>query len=140
MATTPTTITGTSNNDKITTGSGNDTRRTLGIPDDISEAALVLAAGTRRRFDLGVCNGVYFNNSFAAGLDARVTAKAVEYKTTKKRSGLWLYLTALMHVLFHELRGEQVRIALDGSKIRAGCRRQQEQHRDTRRRDAPLGR
>lgn len=98
----------------IPTGSGNDTRRTLGIPDDISEAALVLAAGTRRRFDLGVCNGVYFNNSFAAGLDARVTAKAVEYKVTTRRSGLWLYLTALMHVLFHELYAHRVRVSWDG--------------------------
>ncbi len=52
---------------------------------------------------MGVCNGVYFNNSFAAGLDAKVTAKAVEYKVTKQRSGLWLYLTALLHVLFNEL-------------------------------------
>jgi len=64
---------------------------------------MTLATGERRRFDVGVCNGVCFNNSFAAGLDARVTAKAVEYKSTTKRSGLWLYLTALMHVLFHEL-------------------------------------
>jgi diacylglycerol kinase family enzyme len=61
----------------IPTGSGNDTRRTLGIPTDIADAALVVASGGRRRFDVGLCNGIYFNNSFAAGLDARVTAKAV---------------------------------------------------------------
>ncbi len=87
----------------LPTGSGNDTRRTLGIPTDLAEAATVLATGGRRRFDVGVCNGIYFNNSFAAGLDAKVTAKAVEYKVTTKRSGLWLYLTALLHVLFHDL-------------------------------------
>lgn len=98
----------------IPTGSGNDTRRTLGISEDIADAVLQFQSGERRPFDVGVCNGIHFNNSFAAGLDARVTAKAVEYKTTKKRSGLWLYLTALMHVLFHELRGEQVRMTLDG--------------------------
>ena len=71
----------------LPTGSGNDTRRMLGVPDDLAQAALVLATGERRRFDVGVCNGVYFNNSFAAGLDAKVTAKAVEYKVTKRRSG-----------------------------------------------------
>ncbi|MRS11579.1 MAG: diacylglycerol kinase family lipid kinase [Actinobacteria bacterium] len=97
----------------IPTGSGNDTRRTLGIPTDLADAALVLARGKRRRFDIGVCNGVYFNNSFAAGLDARVTAKAVEYKITTKRSGLWLYLTALMHVLFHELYSHKIRVSWD---------------------------
>lgn len=98
----------------LPTGSGNDTRRTLGVPTDLAQAALVLSADKRRRFDVGVCNGVYFNNSFATGLDARVTAKAVEYKVTKRRSGLWLYLTALFHVLFHELHGYQVRVAFDG--------------------------
>ncbi len=97
----------------IPTGSGNDTRRTLGVSEDIAEATLTLVSGQRRRFDIGRCNGVYFNNSFAAGLDARVTAKAVEYKTTTKRSGLWLYLTALIHVLFNELYSHRVRISWD---------------------------
>jgi len=98
----------------LPTGSGNDTRRTLGIPTDLTAAALVLATGERRRFDLGRCNGVYFNNSFAAGLDAKVTAKAVEYKVTKGRDGLWLYLTSLLHVLFHELDSFPMTIAFDG--------------------------
>ncbi|HSQ21865.1 MAG TPA: diacylglycerol kinase family protein [Coriobacteriia bacterium] len=99
----------------IPTGSGNDTRRTLGIPTDITDATMALISGERRRFDVGVCNGMYFNNSFAAGLDARVTAKAVEYKSTTKRSGLWLYLTALFHVLFNELYPHRVRVSWDGA-------------------------
>lgn len=98
----------------LPTGSGNDTRRTLGVPKDLTQAALVLGTGERRRFDVGLCNGIYFNNSFAAGLDAKVTAKAVEYKVTKRRSGLWLYLTALLHVLFHELDSFDLRVAFDG--------------------------
>jgi YegS/Rv2252/BmrU family lipid kinase len=97
----------------LPTGSGNDTRRMLGVPDDLARAALVLATGARRPFDVGVCNGVYFNNSFAAGLDAKVTAKAVEYKVTKRRSGLWLYITALLHVLFRELDSFHVRVGFD---------------------------
>lgn len=98
----------------LPTGSGNDTCRTLGIPLDLSEATLLLAGGERRPFDVGVCNGVYFNNSFAAGLDAKVTAKAVEYKVTKGRIGLWLYLTALLHVLFKDLDAFRVEVAFDG--------------------------
>jgi YegS/Rv2252/BmrU family lipid kinase len=94
----------------IPTGSGNDTRRTLGVPTDVADAVLALGTGIRKRFDVGVCNGLYFNNSFAAGLDARVTAKAVEYKVTTHRSGLWLYFTALMHVLFHEFYSHKVRV------------------------------
>jgi len=98
----------------LPTGSGNDTRRTLGVPTDLAQAALELATGERRRFDVGVCNGVYFNNSFAAGLDAKVTAKSVEYKTTKGRDGLWLYLTALLNVLFTDLTSFNLRIRFDG--------------------------
>ena len=98
----------------LPTGSGNDTRRTLGISTDLAAAALELATGERRRFDVGCCNGIYFNNSFAAGLDAKVTAKAVEYKVTKNRDGLWLYLTALLHVLFNDLGSFGMTIAFDG--------------------------
>lgn len=100
----------------LPTGSGNDTRRTLGVPTELAEAVLVLGTGERKRFDVGVCNGVYFNNSFAAGLDAKVTATAVEYMVTTKRSGLWLYLTALLHVLFHDLGSFPVRISFDGQE------------------------
>jgi len=100
----------------IPTGSGNDTRRTVGVPEDIAEATLALISGRRRRFDIGRCNSMYFNNSFAAGLDARVTAKAVEYKTTTRRAGLWLYFTALVHVLLNELYPHHVRISWDGAE------------------------
>ena len=100
----------------LPTGSGNDTCRSLGIPFDLAQAAALLATGERRRFDCGVCNGTFFNNSFATGLDARVTAKAVEYKVTKKRDGMWLYLTSLMHVLFNDLAPFQARVSFDGGE------------------------
>ena len=100
----------------LPTGSGNDTRRMLGISSDLAQAALELATGRRCRFDVGVCNGIYFNNSFAAGLDAKVTAKAVEYKTTTTRNGIWLYLTALLHVLFNDLDSFPVTVAFDGGE------------------------
>jgi YegS/Rv2252/BmrU family lipid kinase len=100
----------------LPTGSGNDTRRSLGVPLDLAKAALELSTGEKRRFDIGRCNGIYFNNSFAAGLDAKVTAKAVEYKVTKHRDGLWLYLTALLHVLFHDLSSFPMEIAFDGGE------------------------
>jgi YegS/Rv2252/BmrU family lipid kinase len=99
----------------LPTGSGNDTRRTLSIPTDLAEAARVLLAGEVHAFDVGLCNGIYFNNSFAAGLDAKVTAKAVEYKITTKRTGLWLYLTALLYVLFKDLNSFPLRVSWEGA-------------------------
>lgn len=100
----------------LPTGSGNDTRRTLGIPSDLTQAALIIGTGERRRFDVGRVNDIYFNNSFAAGLDAKVTAKAVEYKVTTHRSGLWLYLTALLNVLFTDMGSFKMRVAFDGGE------------------------
>jgi len=100
----------------LPTGSGNDTRRTLGVSTDLAQAALELATGERHRFDVGRCNGLYFNNSFAAGLDAKVTAKAVEYKVTKGRDGLWLYLSALLNVLFTDLDSFPLRVRFDDAE------------------------
>lgn len=97
----------------VPTGSGNDTRRTLGVSESLSEAVMQVTSGVRRPFDVILCNGVYANNSVALGLDARVTAKSVEYKVTKKRSGLWLYLSALIHVLLKEFYSHDVMIAWD---------------------------
>jgi YegS/Rv2252/BmrU family lipid kinase len=99
----------------LPTGSGNDTRRTLAIPSDLASAARTLISGEIHAFDVGCCNGIYFNNSFAAGLDAKVTAKAVEYKVTTRRSGLWLYLSALLYVLFKDLVSFPLRVSYDGA-------------------------
>jgi YegS/Rv2252/BmrU family lipid kinase len=100
----------------VPTGSGNDTRRTIGVSESLSEAVLQVTSGVRKRFDVILCNGVYGNNSVALGLDARVTAKAVEYKVTKKRSGLWLYLSSLIHVLLKEFYSHDVMLSWDDAE------------------------
>ena len=86
-------------------------------PTDLAQAALELATGERRRFDVGVCNGIYFNNSFAAGLDAqgdRQDGRVQGHQGT--RSGLWLYLTALLNVLFTDLNELHLQIRFDGAE------------------------
>ncbi len=99
----------------LPTGSGNDYRRTLGISNNLSTAARQIISGTRKRVDVGVVNDMYFANSVAIGLDARVTAKAAELKTTTGWSGIMLYLRALLIVLFREFYSHPMRLALDGS-------------------------
>lgn len=99
------------------TGSGNDWRRTLGISTDLATAVREVLSGQRKRVDVGVCNGVHFANSLAIGLDARVTAKAVELKITTGWSGLPLYFRALMFVLFRQFYSHPVRIKLDDGPI-----------------------
>lgn len=101
----------------LPTGSGNDYRRTLGIPTGLAAAFMAIAAGRPQAMDVGVCNGVYFANSVAMGLDARVTAQAVEMKITTGRSGIPLYLSALFAVLRKGIHGYNVRVTIDGSNV-----------------------
>jgi diacylglycerol kinase (ATP) len=63
--------------------------------------------------DVGVTNGTYFANSMAVGLDARVTAKAVELKVRTGWSGLPLYMRALFYVLFRQFYSHPVRLRMD---------------------------
>ncbi|MBA4370305.1 MAG: diacylglycerol kinase [Coriobacteriaceae bacterium] len=100
----------------IPTGSGNDYARTLGISFDLPEAVRQIASGERKRVDVGLCNGIWFNNSVAVGLDARVTAKAVEMKVTTGWSGLPLYLRSLFFVLFNQYHSHELRVTFDGGE------------------------
>ncbi len=101
----------------LPTGSGNDWRRTLGISKDLATAVRQVLSGERKRVDVGVCNGTYFANSLAIGLDARVTAKAVELKVTTGWSGLPLYFRALMYVLLHQFYAHDVRVKLNDGPV-----------------------
>ncbi|MBS3957438.1 MAG: diacylglycerol kinase family lipid kinase [Clostridiales bacterium] len=103
----------------LPTGSGNDYRRTLGIPSDLTSAVRELLDGVRVRLDVGVVNGVYFANSIAIGLDARVTARAAEIKMSTGWSGLPLYLRALMYILLRRFYSHPVVLSIDGSPPQA---------------------
>lgn len=99
----------------LPTGSGNDYRRTLGISTDLATAARQLIGGVRTSRDVGVVNDEYFANSVAVGLDARVTAKAVELKARTGWSGMMLYMRALFVVLFRQFHSHPVLLGIDGS-------------------------
>jgi len=97
----------------LPTGSGNDYRRTLGISTNLTTAACQIIGGTRVSVDVGVVNGVYFANSVSVGFDARVTAKAVELKSTTGWSGIMLYMRALFIVLFRQFYTHEVELSID---------------------------
>lgn len=99
-------------------GSGNDYARTLGMSFDLPAAVRQLVSGERKRLDLGTCNGAWFCNSVAVGLDARVTAKAVEMKVTTGWHGLPLYLRSLLYVLRKQYYGHQMTVTEDGGAAR----------------------
>lgn len=54
-------------------GTANDLARTLGIPDDLGDAARIILEGKRRRIDLGTVNGHPFFNVASIGLSAEVS-------------------------------------------------------------------
>lgn len=54
-------------------GTANDLARTLGIPDDLGEAAKIILGGRRRRIDLGTVNGHPFFNVASIGLSAELS-------------------------------------------------------------------
>lgn len=56
-------------------GSANDLAFSLGLPTDLNDAAKIIAAGKTKTIDLGKCNGNYFVNNSAAGLEPYVTTK-----------------------------------------------------------------
>jgi diacylglycerol kinase family enzyme len=62
---------------------------------------------------LGQCNGIWFGESVSVGLDARVTAKAVELKISTGLSGLPLYVRALLFVLNRQYHGHHVTLQYD---------------------------
>lgn len=97
----------------VPTGSGNDLAHTLGMSDDVDAAIEQLVSGRHVRMDLGTCNGQWFGGSVSMGLDARVTVKAVELKTTTGLSGLPLYLKALMYVMRHQYHSHSITVQFD---------------------------
>lgn len=97
----------------VPTGSGNDYAMTLGIPKNLAAAVRDVVTGRTRKVDVGVSNGVHFANSMAMGFDAKVTARAIEMTFTTGRSGLPLYLSAMMDVMLHDFASHRVRLRFD---------------------------
>jgi diacylglycerol kinase (ATP) len=78
-------------------GTANDLARTLAIPEDPAAAAAVIAAGHRRRIDLGTVNGHPFFNVASIGLSAELASTLSP--DLKKRWGRLGYTLAGMRVL-----------------------------------------
>lgn len=102
----------------VPTGSGDDYARTLGIPRDLAAAVRAIGTGIKRTVDVGVCNDVFFANSVSMGFDAKVTARAVEMKLSTGRSGLPLYLSAMLDVMLHDFTSHRVSLGFDDEQPR----------------------
>lgn len=98
----------------IPAGSGNDLCKALNIPRDFDRALAVIKQRHVEQIDLGHVNEFFFSNSLAVGFDARVAHLANEIKEETRKSGLSLYLTALLRIVFKDYYCHDVRISIDG--------------------------
>lgn len=101
----------------IPAGTGNDFAKMLGASGDWRDACDRVADGTRRRVDLGRCNGRYFANGIGAGFDAQV---AIEANAMRWLRGDAVYGVALARTLLLRYATPHARITHDGG-VHEGC-------------------
>ncbi|HYZ31177.1 MAG TPA: lipid kinase [Crenalkalicoccus sp.] len=92
-------------------GTANDLARTLGIPLDPATAAQVVAAGRRRRIDLGEANGHPFFNVASVGFGVDLTRALT--RDSKRRWGVLGYPAAALRAL-ERLHPFEVEIVQNG--------------------------
>lgn len=92
-------------------GTGNDTARSLHLPNDPIEAFEAIREGQVVSVDLWKANDVYFINVFGLGLDTDLTGWAT--KTKKILSGMPAYIAALFLTLFG-FKFKKIKMVVDG--------------------------
>ncbi len=73
-------------------GTANDFARTLGVPDDLDDAARIIATGNYRFVDLGRANDAYFLNVASIGMSVSATSQLSP--AIKRKLGVLAYLYA----------------------------------------------
>ena len=93
-------------------GRGNDLARVLGIPSDPAEAVDVLAAGERRRIDVGEANGQRFLCIASCGFDSDANRIANEARLVR---GPLVYAYAALKALW-QWKPAEFTITVDGAR------------------------
>ena len=96
-------------------GTANDLARTLDLPQDVAEAARVIARGKSRKIDLGRVNDQFFFNVASLGLSAELTRQLTRER--KRRWGRLGYAVATASVLSRARRFSAA-IRADGEVVR----------------------
>ncbi len=93
----------------VPAGTGNDYRRSLGIPDDIIESLDIIFANKTRSADTVKINGRTFLNIITVGLDVEVVKRAPKYKLFGEAS---YTLAAIDRAFF--AKPNRARVIIDG--------------------------
>ena len=81
----------------IPLGTANNLARSLGVPNEVEGACAAIAAGRRRRMDLGRVNGRYFCTTASLGLSVQITEELTA--DAKRRWGPLAYAWAASRVV-----------------------------------------
>lgn len=96
-------------------GTANDLARSLGVPQDVVQAARVIANDKRERINLAKVNNHYFVNVAHIGLGVEVTHELTS--DMKKYLGVFAYLGAFIRVIKRN-KSFRVTITADGDEER----------------------
>lgn len=97
----------------IPVGSGNDFAQTLGMSSCVPDAIVQFLDARIVSFDMGFCNGVYFDETISFGLDAAIALDTIERRKRTGKQGSILYLESGFDQLFHHLDTFQMKMVLD---------------------------
>jgi YegS/Rv2252/BmrU family lipid kinase len=104
----------------ISIGTGNDFAGGVGIPTSLETSLAALAAGKRRKVDIGLVTGGdypegrYFGNGIGIGFDAAVGFAALQLRFLR---GLPAYLVGAIQTVFFYYKPPRLRIELDDETI-----------------------
>lgn len=100
----------------IPVGSGNDLAKTLGMSTSVPDAIVQFLDAKIVHFDIGKCNGVYFDETLSFGLDAAIALDTIERRKKTGKQGTRLYLESGIDQLFHHLDVFKMKMVLDQEK------------------------
>ena len=102
----------------IPLGSGNDYARTLSMAANAPELALgQILQGVTRRMDLGLVNGVYFDETLSFGLDAAIALDTMERRKKSGSHGTRLFMSSGVHVIPREIHPRPFEATFDGEPL-----------------------
>ena len=99
-------------------GTANDFARSLGLPDNIPDAAAIITADNVRRVDVGRVNGKAFLNAVGIGVGPKVTRELDA--DAKQHLGVLAYPVSLASAI-RRSRPFRVQIDVDGETHEARC-------------------
>lgn len=102
----------------IPLGSGNDYARSLGMALNEPEKSLAqILQGVTHKVDLGLVNGIYFDETLSFGVDAAIALDTMERRQISGSHGTRLFAASGVDVIRHNLRSYEYHAIADGDRL-----------------------